>query len=103
MAQSGRCVDQLRRVSSAGTLPILLAAGGTLAVVVGNLLIAVGLKGPVLAVAFWLHATHPWAAPWPRFLPRLARLERASPPAEQEPRAVASAGPTRRNTRPKPV
>jgi len=68
---SERCVAQLQRVSAKSVTPTLVGAGGVLGIVALNLLLAVVLKGPLLALAWQAHAVEP-PADSAGFLPQLA-------------------------------
>ncbi|MBI5496525.1 MAG: hypothetical protein HY904_16000 [Deltaproteobacteria bacterium] len=84
---SDGCLDQVQRVSESSAGVTLAAAAGMLGVVGVNLLLAVVIKGPLLALAWQLHAADPPPEPWSVFLPRLAADETTHKPGP----AVAAA------------
>jgi hypothetical protein len=87
---AAKCTAQMGKVSAAGLGATAMGVGGVLAIVATNLLLAVVLKGPLLALSWQLHATDVPAEPYPAFLPRVASGESTVPATTQ---LAASAAP----------
>ncbi|MEW5855507.1 MAG: hypothetical protein AB2A00_42430 [Myxococcota bacterium] len=74
------CGQQAWNVSQAAGALATVGAAGMLAMVALNLVVAALVKGPLLALTWYLGSAQPHDEPYPRFLPRLARGEPAAMP-----------------------
>jgi hypothetical protein len=80
---SDKCRGEMGKVSAASVGATAAGVGGVLGIVAVNLLLAVVVKGPLLALAWQAHSADVPAEPYPAFLPRLAKA--APAPSDVKP------------------